>query len=1089
MSSVEDMFPGVQGSVRREKIRERYGINAEEVGGDRILPCKLDGNGHPDVNKKIIERHPLNDRRYKELENQYAKRMLTDGYDNEDAGAISLVATDSSRKSWLAIGGATRCQAFLNAYAIQPDNLQLDAFIKAGGYKASYYKESMPDVVVHWLVEELNVRNGLGVTNTLMQKVLSVPRYVAAFNAANEGKDPKERLAPGTTEYVEAQWEYVQAATPIYGSQIEWKKVHVLHGTLSNNSVDEDGKSMTLLGYMKEYYESHVDPLGMQQVEQSRNIVKYMNDLLSRIVPSRSAAGKGRCAKYPELAAQAIKLSLVSNDGIPRVHVQDAHLGRVNDTFTYADSGEGAEADEPLKKKQKKKQVQGSESSSGKQGLNRLDVIEDAIKDMLKKLKQRSISPKLATINVCRRRLLEFVFRGATMDVRITGKEGKEDKKTLKTLDQAVSHFVQVCMNVHTAELEAHYPVDVENHADAAEDASHEEGGVPSPAFILSVPIEVIKHVSDHAPFSIIRPNLGTNMVRRLRPNIFVELKNNKSRICAEVARIEKAPSANALLDNLLANGVVPGHIAPRALERPSVEAWLKSSGLEGGRELVAFEVVLLTEAPEANTNEAMPDENKRVLARRPSDAVDLCDPAMRQKWKEINSQFQKHSMEVSRYTTFGKAAVDMLRGGVNMSPRDALTSTMNVTLECLPRELDYIADLEGASIKSSLTELRQQFAWKLAVMTVDQSLYAMVNECFGKFGVIMEEYQFPKYQLDVESFVNDLLQAQRREASEAEEMEKTRIAAREQELSSLKAKLEETSQSLAKATAPAPRRSSARNATLLSESFQQLFQPSTCQHSNKPSSSVAEPSEGQPATGQQDSESTEDHAIVPAEPGHGDPSVEFGQFELTVNDGFFDPQSKATRQKVISTLASSSLDGWLISEVVRADLESKLEEQPDGTYKAKVDIDQGDLVIPFVGALCSWTTSKFKIPCNGSWLDGTARARSFPNAWRGVRTVDKEADANMDIIRMLAPSVTIKVTSTREVSLSPFEAPAFKNSKHILAGEVLATTAKWYAEDVKDSNVAAQMETKAQAKRKIESGADTKSKVGKKGDDGAGSV
>ena len=192
MSSVEDMFPGVQGSVRREKIRERYGINAEKVGGDRILPCKLDGNGHPDVNKKIIERHPLNDRRYKELENQYAKRMLTDGYDNEDAGAISLVATDSSRKSWLAIGGATRCQAFLNA--IQPDNLQLDAFIKAGGYKASYYKESMPDVVVHWLVEELNVRNGLGVTNTLMQKVVSVPRYVSAFNAANEGGDQRKGL-------------------------------------------------------------------------------------------------------------------------------------------------------------------------------------------------------------------------------------------------------------------------------------------------------------------------------------------------------------------------------------------------------------------------------------------------------------------------------------------------------------------------------------------------------------------------------------------------------------------------------------------------------------------------------------------------------------------------------------------------------------------------------------------------------------------------------------------------------------------------------------------------------------------------------
>ena len=39
-----------------------------------------------------------------------------------------------------------------------------------------------------------------------------------------------------------------------------------------------------------------VDPLCMQQVEKTRNMVKYLNDLLSKMVPSRYAAGKGRCS-------------------------------------------------------------------------------------------------------------------------------------------------------------------------------------------------------------------------------------------------------------------------------------------------------------------------------------------------------------------------------------------------------------------------------------------------------------------------------------------------------------------------------------------------------------------------------------------------------------------------------------------------------------------------------------------------------------------------------------------------------------------------------------------------------------------------
>ena len=97
MPSIDAMYPGAQGNVRRDKIREQFGIDPKSVGGDQILPCGLDADGRAHLTNIKIFRHPLHDRRYKELEKQYAKRMLVDGYDNEDAGAISLVAINISR--------------------------------------------------------------------------------------------------------------------------------------------------------------------------------------------------------------------------------------------------------------------------------------------------------------------------------------------------------------------------------------------------------------------------------------------------------------------------------------------------------------------------------------------------------------------------------------------------------------------------------------------------------------------------------------------------------------------------------------------------------------------------------------------------------------------------------------------------------------------------------------------------------------------------------------------------------------------------------------------------------------------------------
>jgi hypothetical protein len=378
MPSIDEMYPAAQGNVRRELIRNQFGIDAKTVGGDLILPCGVDTHGALDgANVKIL-RHPLNDRRYKELEKQYAKRMLTDGYDIEDAGAISLVATNSSRTTWWAIGGATRCKAFEVAYEQDPNNEQLGAFIKAGGFKASFYSEALPEEVVVWLIEELNIRNGLGVSNTTMQKFLVVPRYTTSWNAENNKKDAKAKLATGSAEFVEAQWDHVKKATPLYASLLEWKKVQVLYGSLSSNTIEtESDETMTLLQFMRNYYESSVDPLAMQTIEKSRNLVKYMNDLLARILPSRSATGKGRSQKYPALAAEAIKLSLVSTDGIASVLLPDSQLDILNDTYTYSSTDLAAQP--AAKKKSKKNESQ--DASVGKKPLSRVDVIEDMVQD------------------------------------------------------------------------------------------------------------------------------------------------------------------------------------------------------------------------------------------------------------------------------------------------------------------------------------------------------------------------------------------------------------------------------------------------------------------------------------------------------------------------------------------------------------------------------------------------------------------------------------------------------------------------------------------------------------------------------------
>ena len=64
-------------------------------------------------------------------------------------------------------------EAYCIAKSEDPNNPQLSTFESKGGFKVMYYDHSMPDVIVTYLVEALNNNNGLGATNTPMQKVRS----------------------------------------------------------------------------------------------------------------------------------------------------------------------------------------------------------------------------------------------------------------------------------------------------------------------------------------------------------------------------------------------------------------------------------------------------------------------------------------------------------------------------------------------------------------------------------------------------------------------------------------------------------------------------------------------------------------------------------------------------------------------------------------------------------------------------------------------------------------------------------------------------------------------------------------------------
>ena len=87
---IDDYYPNLHGSQRRDAIKEDYGSS----GKDFILPCEVDSNsGRLVTSHRKITKHALNERNCASLVGSSADRMKRDGYDNDDAGPLQLVAS------------------------------------------------------------------------------------------------------------------------------------------------------------------------------------------------------------------------------------------------------------------------------------------------------------------------------------------------------------------------------------------------------------------------------------------------------------------------------------------------------------------------------------------------------------------------------------------------------------------------------------------------------------------------------------------------------------------------------------------------------------------------------------------------------------------------------------------------------------------------------------------------------------------------------------------------------------------------------------------------------------------------------------
>ena len=352
-----------------------------------------------------------------------------------------------------------------------------------------------------------------------------------------------------------------------------------------------------------------------------------------------------------------------------------------------------------------------------------------------------------------------------------------------------------------------------------------------------------------------------------------------------------------------------------------------------------------------------------------------------------------------------------MVQGHSGSTPIEAVTAGVAFALLALPREFNYIQKVENDSKHNvDLCILRRDFACKLATMAVASQHCELVRICFSKFDKVLDEYQFPKYNIDVDSFANDLLCAEtgKRIAEKERVLEETRQ--RDKEVADLK-------------------KQAGRTDVQADTDMCQMVQIEDMEHMA-----------GESVEDQRSAMSTTDGGCAPT----FEARIVASTDKVPLHFGPDPVPRQYNHQLVFDTLVSAAMEAWAYADALKGKLFDKLEEHPDGVYVAKVYWAAGEVSMPYGGKRCARTSSRFRVRCDLGWVDGTSRVRTFPNPWKGIEYLEDTSfkAGNMKVVYADLPfDKLMGYAGSETIRLGGLKMPVARNHIEIKAGEKLCTT------------------------------------------------
>ena len=916
----------------------------------------------------------------------------------------------------------------------EPHNKQLDVLCSGGGFNAIFYRYDMPDCLVAFLVEELNVTNGLGLNNTLMQKIRQVPYY---FERWNEFNAENNNAGSGTTQFLAQQWTFVKGVTELYESDIAWKKAQALYNTLSSTHVfSEDDTTQaksgpTLLDKFGEYFEAHADVMKLQSIEKQRNLLKYLADLSTKFLPQRKLPGKGQSERYPALFLVALKLSICSDDQIPCVLLSETALNKLSDTSVSLALAIG-DSLPSRKRREARKSTAGNpgEASSDKNPLNQLDIVARALIRCCDELRECHAQKNGEVFEMARQKLLEFVFRAQPMEVTVG-----ESTKTLKTLCQAVEHFSAAIIDSHAVDrrflLKEKVTSSKVSKVGSAGSLEGAEDTTNQISCVVALPIILLRSIADGSMTWIVRPRVGHNMKKRIEVGSTVILQSNTNRLEVTVEELVVTSQTKDLEEQLNNRNVAPSDVGHGAATMAEAIAWLEATlSITPSMEVVAFKVKInKTDTGNADGIAADALDIGRRLKPHLSEELDPNDQGVRSKYKELLLATKKHGIDVLQWESFPKLVTKAIRAGQLLGLTEFVAHVVNSVIGLLPRGVDTLVALEGSGKQPlNVPGLRKIIIVKFIFSGAPSSWVPQLRTLMENLDAMLQTHDFPNQPLDVDGFASDLVvntlvedNAQRdlekKAAMDAQEnaMQKA-LQARDEEIVALKQQLSAIGTS---AASDVILEEALKDENLIIATEVQLGEAGVVGSGRTDALALV------PIGGAETKEAM--NPILRKLPALLHSNSKCVQFEIN------EQWSGGCDIHLRSALLQVGLEMLYFQAAVRA--KEVLEELSDNQYKAKEDIPAGSLALVYTGRIVSDTLSLFKMPLGAFNIDGTQRARDAWSPWRVRRASSGEA-YNMVLEQRALPRIVI--LGDQPFGIEQVSAPALVNKSDIHAGDAL---------------------------------------------------